>query len=138
MGDVSQDGATAYMATVCAGGIAVGIYFTSSTKEVEYYLEDSKSKFMFVAGGKELNVACRAPRAASLEKIITFDPDTPTSTSLVSLSTFLQDVSDSSSLLDEQAALVRPDDNASIVYTSGTTGNPTGAMLTHRALVEGV
>src|SRR3546814_11655889 len=81
MGDVSQDGATAYMATVCAGGIAVGIYFTSSTKEVEYYLEDSKSKFMFVAGGKELNVACRAPRAASLEKIITFDPDTPTSSS---------------------------------------------------------
>ncbi|WP_346765588.1 AMP-binding protein [Sphingobium sp. TB-6] len=138
MGDVSQDWVTAYMATVCAGGVAVGIYFTSSTEEVEYYLEDSKSKFMFVAGEKELGVILGAAQAASLRKIITFDPDTASSNNVVPLPTFLRDVGDSSSLLDEQAAQVQPDDIATIIYTSGTTGNPKGAMLSHRAVIEGV
>ena len=138
MGDVSQEWVTAYMATVCAGGVAVGIYFTSSTEEVEYYLEDSNSKFLFVAGDKELGVVLRARQAASLKKIIAFDPDTVSSNNVIALATLLRDVGDSSSLLDEQVALVRPDDIATIIYTSGTTGNPKGAMLSHRAVIEGV
>jgi long-chain acyl-CoA synthetase len=138
IGDVSQEWVTAYMATVCAGGVGVGIYFTSSAEEVDYYLEDSRSKFIFVAGEKELSVVLRARGTKSLRKIIAFDPDVVASKNIVSLSSFTDSSSDFSSLLDEQARAVRPNDVASIVYTSGTTGNPKGAILTHRSLIEGV
>lgn len=138
MGDVSQEWVVAFMATVCAGGVAVGIYFTSSTEEVDYYLEDSDARFMFVAGEKELRVVLRASRAAGLEKIITFEAGGASADNIVSLPDFLASASNSTALLDEQAEMARPDDMACIVYTSGTTGNPKGAMLTHRSLIEGV
>ncbi|WP_391349447.1 AMP-dependent synthetase/ligase [Azospirillum sp. A23] len=139
MGDISQDWVIAYMATVCAGGVAVGIYFTSSTEEVEYFLEDSGSKFAFVAGEKELAILLRSRQAESLKKIVVFDPAVPSSKTIVSLPRFsASSSSDCSSLLDEHAGKARAQDNASIVYTSGTTGNPKGAILTHRSLIEGL
>ncbi|WP_247873112.1 AMP-binding protein [Azospirillum sp. TSH64] len=139
MGDISQDWVVAYMATVCAGGVAVGIYFTSSTEEVEYFLEDSGSKFAFVAGEKELAVLLRSRQAESLKKIVVFDPAVQSSKNVVSLPRFsASSSSDCASLLDEQAGKARAEDNASIVYTSGTTGNPKGAILTHRSLIEGL
>ncbi|WP_455180154.1 AMP-dependent synthetase/ligase [Azospirillum melinis] len=139
MGDISQDWVVAYMATVCAGGVAVGIYFTSSTEEVEYFLEDSGSKFAFVAGEKELAVLLRSRQAEALKKIVVFDPAVPSSKNVVPLPRFsASSSSDCSSLLDEQAGKARAEDNASIVYTSGTTGNPKGAILTHRSLIEGL
>ncbi|HYF85027.1 AMP-dependent synthetase/ligase [Azospirillum sp.] len=138
MGDISQDWVVAYMATVCAGGVAVGIYFTSSTEEVEYFLEDSRSKFAFVAGEKELAVLLRSRQAEALKKIVVFDPAVPSSKTIVSLPRFSASSSDCASLLDEQAGKARAQDNASIVYTSGTTGNPKGAILTHRSLIEGL
>ena len=48
MGDVSQEWLLADMAIICAGGIMVGVYFTSSAEEVGYYLGDSGTSFMFV------------------------------------------------------------------------------------------
>ncbi|MBF5094838.1 AMP-binding protein [Azospirillum sp. INR13] len=138
MGDISQEWVVAYMATVCSGGVAVGIYFTSSTEEVEYFLEDSGSKFAFVAGEKELAVLLRSRQAETLKKIVVFDPAVPSSKNVVSLPRFSASSSDCASLLDEQAGMARPEDNAGIVYTSGTTGNPKGAILTHRSLIEGL
>ncbi|KQX18572.1 MULTISPECIES: AMP-dependent synthetase/ligase [unclassified Sphingomonas] len=138
MGDVSQEWVIAFMATACAGGVAVGIYFTSSAEEVDYYLVDCGARFMFVAGEKELRVALRASRATALEKIITFDSDVTPADNVLSLSAFAASASNCSALLDEQAEVAGPDDMACVVYTSGTTANPKGAMLTHRSLIEGV
>lgn len=137
MGDVSHSWIIAYMAVVCAGGVAVGVYFTSSPEEVDYYLNDSRSKFMFVAGEKELGIVRRSVQAASLEKIIIFDPEVATSGNTVSMSNLIASADDQLSLLDELARRATPDDIASIVYTSGTTGNPKGAILTHRSVIEG-
>lgn len=138
MGDVSQEWAKAYMATTCAGGVAVGIYFTSSTEEVEYIFADTGCRLAFVAGEKELAVVSRARQAAALEKIIIFDPAAAQTDNIISLDRFAAEASDSSALLDERASEARPGDVASIVYTSGTTGNPKGAILTHRSLIEGL
>ena len=137
IGDVSQEWVIAFMATACSGGVAVGIYFTSSTEEVEYFLEDSGSKFVFVAGEKELDVLLRSRQAATLKKIVVFDPTVPSLCNIVTLSQFSAPASACAALLDDQAGLARPGDNACIVYTSGTTGNPKGAILTHRSLIQG-
>lgn len=138
MGDVSREWVIALMATVCAGGVAVGIYFTSSTEEVDYYLEDSAAKFMFVAGEQELATVRRSRQAKDLKKIIVFADGTPAMDGAISLKDFVGTASADGSLIDDQAALASPDDVCCIVYTSGTTGMPKGAMLTHRSLIEGL
>lgn len=138
MGDVSCEWIVAFMATVCAGGVAVGIYFTSSAEEVEYYLDDTGSRFLFVGGAQELGVVRRMRHAASLSKIIVFADDADHAENCVSLKEFTETDLPASCFLDDHAALAKADDVACIVYTSGTTGRPKGAMLTHRSLIEGV
>ena len=44
MGDASQEWLLADMATMCAGAVTVGVYFTSSVEEVDYYLDDSGAR----------------------------------------------------------------------------------------------
>jgi long-chain acyl-CoA synthetase len=46
----------------------------------------------------------------------------------------VQDLSESAAVLDE-AAVASPEDLAALFYTSGTTGRPKGAQLTHKALI---
>jgi long-chain acyl-CoA synthetase len=141
MGDVSQEWLLADMATICSGAITVGIYFTSSGEEVDYYLEDSGARFVFVGGAQQLQTILSGHRAASLTKIIVFDPawhsDKPAK-NVVTLKEFLGAAPvDVPAFLGEEVAKARASDVASIGYTSGTTGHPKGAILTHLSLLAG-
>jgi long-chain acyl-CoA synthetase len=141
MGDVSQEWLLADMATICAGGVTVGVYFTSSAEEVEYYLADSEATFAFVGGRWELEAVTRSRRASVLRKIIVVDPECAldnTAPNVVSLKEFVASGSAcSNSVLQEAALRARDRDIASIGYTSGTTGHPKGAVLTHLSLLAG-
>src|ERR1700687_5118445 len=62
------------MGILCAGGILSGIYPTDSAAQVEYLVNDSRTRVIFAEDEEQLDkvLSCRA-RCPSLQKIIVFD-----------------------------------------------------------------
>jgi len=132
------------MGILCAGGVSSGIYPTDASSQVEYLVNDSRTKVIFAEDEEQLDkvLACRA-RCPSLQKVIVFDME--------GLSGFFDDMVMS---LDEFRALGRnhmvgrealwqemidsrsADDLVILVYTSGTTGPPKGAMHANRSVTH--
>src|SRR6202040_1681418 len=62
------------MGILCAGGVSSGIYPTDSAAQVEYLLNDSRTRVIFVEDEEQLDkvLTCRA-HCPTLEKIVVFD-----------------------------------------------------------------
>lgn len=141
MGDVSQEWLLADMATICAGAVTVGVYFTSSVEEVDYYLEDSGARFAFVGDESQLRTLLAASRASALKHIVVMNPSWTgelRTKNVLSLAELIEPLSvDCDAFLRQQVTETKANELASIGYTSGTTGFPKGAMLTHLSLLAG-
>lgn len=141
MGDVAQEWLIADMATMCAGAVTVGVYFTSSPEEVAYYLSDSGATFAFVGSEMQLSIVLASGQAENLKKIIVLDPDWKEAgrpANVISLKKFCGTTPvDTDAFLRNEVPKAKSSDLASIGYTSGTTGFPKGAMLTHLSLLAG-
>lgn len=142
MGDTSPDWLLADVANISVGGITVGIYFTSSPEEIDYFLKDSGAVAMFVGSAAELKLAARAEEARQLKQIIVLDSqwqaDADTPANAIALAAFLEGASRPPlTALAQLAAEARPEEVVSIGYTSGTTGEPKGVINTHYNLLGG-
>ncbi len=124
----------------CAGGVAVGVYSTNAWPQVEYVIHDSESKLFFVENEEQLDKWLHfRDNVASLKKLIVWDleglrhfedPMVMTYEDLLDLGRKI--VEKDPNLFEKRMSEVTPDDLSVLVYTSGTTGPPKGAMLTHR------
>ena len=74
IGNTNPEWCYADMGVLCAGGISSGIYPTDSAKQVEYLLNDSASKVVFVEDDEQLDkvLECRL-RCPILERIVIFN-----------------------------------------------------------------
>ncbi len=143
IGDNEPQWFWAEFAVQAAGGIATGIYVDSVPSEVKYIAEHSDAKFAVVNDQEQTDKFLEIkPGLPLLEKIIYWDPKGLRNYEDPLLVSFNEVVERGKKyekthpgLFEANVDSGRGDDTAFIYYTSGTTGLPKGAIITHHALI---
>ncbi|MBN1445703.1 MAG: long-chain fatty acid--CoA ligase [Candidatus Omnitrophica bacterium] len=122
----------AYFGILKTGATAVPINLLLSPEEIQYILSDSEAAGLIYFEGFEKNIAQIRDSLPNLRFLITAGkPGIPESTALA-------EILETEPAECEILKLNQKEDVAAILYTSGTTGAPKGAMLTHRNLLFNV
>lgn len=132
------------LAAQAVGGVPVPLYQDSIAKEVRYIIDHSESKFIMAEDQEQVDKILEIKEGLpKLKKIIYDDPRGMRHYKEPLLISFTE-VEQLGEQLDRKntnqfpdlLARAKKDDLALICYTSGTTGNPKGAMLSHDNLIS--
>jgi len=127
--------------TIIAGGVGVGLYPTSSAEQIAYIINHSDAEFVLVDTAEQLQkVLSIRDQLPKVRHIIVLDAQG--SSDVMPYRDFIArgraERARLAPLLKERAEGAKADDIAIIVYTSGTTGAPKGACLSHRYIINSV
>jgi len=130
------------LAVLSCGGVCNGIYPTDAAPQTLYLCDDSRTVVLFVEDDEQLDKALEVRASLPLlRKIVVFDMeglsdlDDPMVMGLDALRELGRShLAEQPDALRQRIEAIRPDDLAILVYTSGTTGKPKGAMHLHGAL----
>ncbi len=128
-----------FFAITSIGAIAVPLNAWWTGAELAYGIRDSGTKILIVDAERYERVAQHLVAMPAVERVIVTRADTRPD-HMLALEDIVGTTRDWASLplVDRPAAALDSDDDATIFYTSGTTGNPKGALGTHRNLVTNI
>jgi long-chain acyl-CoA synthetase len=127
------------LGVMCAGAATTTVYPSSKDDDVAWILGDSECRVVFAEDDEQIaKIEKHAAELPALTTIITFDgaADGKRVLSLDHLETLGEEyLATREHLIAEIAASIKPDQLATLVYTSGTTGRSKGVRLLHRSWV---
>jgi long-chain acyl-CoA synthetase len=134
VGETRPDWTLADAAILAAGLVVVPVYHTNSPEECRYVIDHSGARAIIVEDAEQLEkIEAVRDELPGLEHVVSMH-DTGRTTTVADLRARAGEVDDS--VLATRLAAIGPDDVATIVYTSGTTGPPKGCVLTHRNILS--
>ena len=144
LGDNCCEWLYADMAAQSLSGIAVGIYPTDVAEQVKYILKNSDSKFVVVKDQEQVDKVLQVKKELPLlKKVIVIDMKGLRRYKDPLIISFKETEKMGLALheqipqfFDESIHSTRPEDVTIIVYTSGTTGDPKGAMIGHKGMIS--
>jgi long-chain acyl-CoA synthetase len=147
LGDSRAEWVISTLGTFCAGGVAVGIYQTSTAEQTAYVLRHSDAVVAVIENLAQwrkvrphLSSLPQLRRVVLMEGAAALPAEDQGLTSSLggplcqSWDDFLASGASSEAAVDARLASITPAQVAVVIYTSGTTGTPKGVMLTHQNL----
>ena len=112
----------AYFGTLALGAVAVPVHALLKAEEIQYVLEDSGAKAL-VCAAPLLGEGAKGAELAGVPVLAVMDGGDATLDRIDTLALSATPI--------EAMVATEPEDTAVILYTSGTTGTPKGAEITH-------